>query len=237
MIQKIKTLIKKIVYSIVPPPNICLSYSQAGEDAILRYLFNDYGTKKISYLDIGTNVPNHGNNTYLFYENKSNGVCVEADSSLIDNIKKIRPKDIVINAGVSIGNETEADFYIFNEPSINTFDKTEAEYRAGFGNYKIIRIAKVPLVTINSLIKNHFKNYPDLISLDIEGLDLDVLKSLDFILYPVPVICVETCKYSENHIRPKDLAIAEFMATKGYEVYADTYINTIFVNKTWFYKT
>ncbi len=35
-------------------------------------------------------------------------------------------------------------------------------------------------------------------------------------------------------MRPKDYKIFEFMNAKGYVVYADTYINTIFVNKAWF---
>ncbi|MGB4938039.1 MAG: FkbM family methyltransferase, partial [Ferruginibacter sp.] len=90
-------------------------------------------------------------------------------------------------------------------------------------------------VHINDLIKNNFAGYPDLLSVDIEGLDLAVLQSLDYEAYPVPVICVETCVYSETNVRPKDPAIAEFMVTRGYEIYADTYINTIFVNKHWFY--
>lgn len=234
MIQSIKNGIKRVVYSIIPPPHIPNSYSQAGEDAILTFLFHDYGKSKIEYLDLGTNTPDSCNNTFAFYKKGNKGVCVEADITLIDAIKQKRPNDKVINAGVSIRNESEADFYIFNVPSISTFDKKEAEYRSSFGNYKIVKIAKVPLININNLIKDNFKTYPDLISIDIEGLDLDVLKSLDFKQYPVPVICVETCTYSENHIRPKDLSIAEFMLTKGYEIYADTYINTIFVNKKWF---
>ena len=237
MMQKLKRGIKKIVYSIVPPPYFQASYSQAGEDAILRFLFNDYGIKQIQYLDLGTNIPDYGNNTYLFYRNGSRGVCVEADSSLIDKIKAIRPADKVIHAGVSVSEEKEADFYIFNEPSINTFDKKEAEYRSSFGNYKVVQVVKVPLIGINELIKNNFSTYPDLLSIDIEGLDLAVLQSLDYTNYPIPVICVESCTYSENHIRPKDRSIAEFMITKGYEVYADTYINSIFVNKNWFYNT
>jgi FkbM family methyltransferase len=235
MMQKVKNLVKKIVYYIIPPPYTSPSYSQAGEDGVIRYLFNDFGKRTISYLDLGTNSPKNLNNTYLFYTNNSNGVCVEADSTLIDEIKKVRPKDKVINAGVSVSNQTEADFYIFKDPSINTFDKKEAEKRTLSGNNKILKVIKVPLININDLIKNNFKTYPDLISIDIEGLDLAVLKSLDFALYPIPVICSETCVYSENHIRPKDLSILKFMETKGYEVYADTYINTIFINKNWFY--
>lgn len=237
MMQRLKNGIKKLVYSIIPAPYIPASYSQAGEDAILRFLFQDFGVKKIEYLDLGTNIPDHGNNTYLFYRNNSRGVCVEADGSLINKIKTTRPGDKVINAGVSVSADKEADFYIFNEPSINTFDKEEAEYRSSFGNYKIVQVVKVPLININDLIKNNFNTYPDLLSIDIEGLDLAVLQSLDYANYPIPVICVETCTYSENHIRPKDWSIQEFMLTKDYEVYADTYINTIFVNKSWFYNT
>lgn len=236
MIQHVKLAIKNLVYSIIPIPFIPPSYSQAGEDAILRFLFNDYGISRIQYLELGTNIPNYGNNTYLFYTKGSRGVCVEADSSLISQIKKIRPLDKIINAGVSVGGEKEADFYIFNASGISTFDKKEAEYRDSLGNYKIVRKVKVPLININDLIKNNFSEYPDLLSIDIEGLDFSVLKSLDFTNYPIPIICVETCTYSENHIRPKDWTIQEFMLSIGYEVYADTYINTIFVNKNWFYK-
>ncbi|MFZ1784242.1 MAG: FkbM family methyltransferase, partial [Ferruginibacter sp.] len=175
------------------------------------------------------------NNTYLFYKEGSWGVCVEADPSFIRKIKNCRPKDTVIHAGVAVSDETEADFYIFDVPAINTFDKAEAEQRSRSGNYKMEQVVKVPLVKINDLIRNNFATYPDLLSIDIEGLDLAVLKSLDYKRFPIPAICVETCMYSEMHIRPKDQSIAAFMVTKGYEVYADTYINTIFVNKEWFY--
>jgi len=237
MIRKIKDIIRKIVYSIIKPPVVSrASYSQAGEDAILSFLFADYGKFQIEYLDLGTNAPVSSNNTYKFYTRGSRGVCVEADASLIEEIKRVRPQDVVINAGVA-PEGGEADFYLFDIPAMSTFDKKEAEYRVSQGVRKIIRTIKVPLVTINELIENNFSTFPDLLSLDIESLDLDVLKTLDFIAYPIPVIVVETCTYSENHIRPKDRSIIDFMLTKDYEVYADTYVNTIFVNKKWFYNT
>ena len=235
MIQQLKNGIKKIVYSIIPPPYIPASYSQAGEDAVLRFLFRDMGITHIKYLDLGTNTPNYGNNTFLFYKHGSTGVCVEADPSLIQEIKAIRPDDKIIHAGVAVSSEKEADFYIFNSSGINTFNKEEAEYRSSLGNYKIVQVVKVPLVNINELIKDNFETYPDLMSIDIEGMDLEVLQSLDYEKYPIPVICVETCLYSENHIHPKDPAITAFLIKKGYEVYADTYINTIFINRDWFY--
>ncbi|MBX7174441.1 MAG: FkbM family methyltransferase [Pyrinomonadaceae bacterium] len=235
MIRKLKEKIREIVYSVILPPPVPYSFSQAGEDAILRFLFKEKGLHYISYLDIGTNSPNSCNNTYLFYRDGSRGVCVEANKALIPKIKEIRPQDVILNVGISLENDKDADFYIFNLDGISTFDKEEAKNRETTGTNKIIEVAKVPLFNINSVIKNNFSTFPDLISIDIEGLDLPVLKTLDFEKYAIPVICVETCVYSETHVRPKDTTISEFMLTKGYEVYADTYINTIFVNKEWFY--
>jgi FkbM family methyltransferase len=236
MMKLLKKSIKKIIFKFVAPQTLPNSYSQAGEDMILNFLFRDYGKSNISYLDLGTNVPDWSNNTYIFYRNGNRGVCVEADANLIKNIKLKRPKDTVLNVGVSISEEKEAIFYVFDTPSISTFDREEALYRESFGNYKIVNEVKVPLININNLISDNFEKYPDLISIDIENLDFDVLKSIDYHKYPIPVICVETCKYSENHIRPKDYRFKELMLNNGYEVYADTYINTIFVNKEWFCK-
>jgi FkbM family methyltransferase len=236
MLRKLKEKIRQKVYSVILPPRVPLSYSQAGEDAVLRFLFADKKISQISYLDVGTNIPDHFNNTYLFYKNGSRGVCVEADKTLISKIKELRPEDKVLNVGVSSKGENEADFYIFDVKGLNTFDQEEAKKKEAFGTVRITEVVKIPLMDINTIIKSNFDNYPDLLSIDIEGLDLSVLKTLDFEKYPLPVICVETCIYSENHIRPKDKRIAEFMLTKGYEIYADTYINTIFVNKEWFYK-
>lgn len=234
MFSSAKKFIKNAVYRLIPPPPIPASYSQAGEDAILRFLFTDKKLPQISYLDIGTNSPDEGNNTYLFYRDGARGVCVEADKSLIGNIRKIRPADKILNAGIAANATTEADFYIFELSALNTFDKAEAEARVAQGPYRVIEVAKVPLIDINSVIKDNFAPYPDLISLDIEGLDLAVLQTLDFAQYPVPVICAETCLYSTTHIRPKNTAIFDFMIAQGYTVYADTYINTIFVKRDWF---
>ncbi len=236
MITIIKNLIKKAVFSFITVPVKLKynSYSQAGEDGILKFLFYDKKIEIITYLDLGTNVPDYGNNTFLFYLGGSRGVCVEADSTLIEKIKQIRPEDKILNIGVNIGNDEEADFYIFNEPSLNTFDKEEAYKRENHGTYKIVKIEKVKLKTLENLIRENFATYPDFLSIDIEGLDLAVLKSLDFEKFPIPIICAETCTYSENHIRPKNHEISNFMISKGYMIYADTYVNTIFVNKKWF---
>ena len=235
----IKNFLRKIKHEVLRPKiiieTIYNTYSQAGEDAVLSFLLADKKITAISYLDIGTNIPDWGNNTYLLYTKGNTGVCIEADITLIPHIQAIRPKDKVINVGIAASEEMEADFYIFNIKGMSTFDKAEADKREAYGTFKVTETVKVPLTNINKIIQENYVTYPGFLSIDIEGLDLNVLKCLDYNKYPIPIICVETCTYSENHIRHKDHSISSFLNTMGYEVYADTYINTIFVNKIWFY--
>lgn len=237
MINTLKKGIKKLVFHFIKPPihYVKTSYAQAGEDVIIKFLFDSKKIHQPSYLELGVFFPDVHNNTYLFYKNGSRGVLVEADESLINNIKQVRSEDTVLNIGVGINDSTVADFYVFNDSAISTFDKEEAAYREKQGTYKIVKVLKIPIKSINKIISENFTTYPLLLSIDVEGLDLNILKTLDFSSYPISVICAETCTYSENHIKPKDDRIAEFMNSKGYFLYADTYINSIFVNSKWFY--
>jgi FkbM family methyltransferase len=229
---------KVICLFITPKYQYELStFSQAGEDAILRFLFLDYGVElsKISYLDIGARHPTCGSNTFLFYANGSHGVCVEADQRSIPLLKKIRPRDKVLNLAVSSSKNSKGYLY-FMEGGGSTIDKKEYQQRVKDIKNNQKYVFEVRLANINTIISKYFKTYPKLLSIDIEGSDLLVLKSLNLEKYPIPVICVETCNYSENYIRPKNPLVLEHLLSRGYEIYADTYINTIYVNKDWFHR-
>ena len=161
---------------------------------------------------------------------------IEPDPVFHSVLKRSRPRDLVIQAAVSDKENSEADFYIFDEPSVNTLSKSEADLRQQSGKYQLKKILRIPLLTIEFIIAKYMDNeLPLLISLDIEGVDHDVLQAFDFVKYPVPVWIVETCAYSENHIKPKINTVIDLMLSKDYFIYADTYVNTIFVNKDWFY--
>ncbi len=238
--DKVKSfLYEKIVCLFITPrySNEQSTFSQAGEDAVIKFLLLDYGLdlSKISYLDIGARHPTNGSNTFLFYAKGSKGVCVDADKESIPLIRKLRPRDKVLNVGVS-DSKKKSGYLYFMEGGGSTIDEEEFKRRKKIDSIENYISLKIPLLNINTLIKNNFKTYPTFLSIDIEGLDLLVLKSLNFDKYPISIICVETCIYSEYHIRPKDKSISKFLVSKGYEIYADTYVNTVFVNKKWFYK-
>ena len=174
-----------------------VSYSQCGEDLLIQYLFNSLGIDKIAYLDIGAHHPSYLSNTYYFYLKGHRGVCIEPDASLAPAFGKQRAGDRLLNIGIA-PEEGIADFYVMSRPTLNTFSRTEAERFASYGNQRIERVVAVPIRNINTVIAEEFGRAPNLLSLDVEGLDLPILRSLDFEKFAPDVVCVETLTYTED---------------------------------------
>lgn len=223
---------RKVVYHLVKPPIISNTYSQTGEDVIVAYLLSSLGIKKPTYLDLGTCHPIAANNTYLFYTQGSRGVCVEANPALLEEIKKVRAGDECLNLGLSTSEAAKLDFYVFSSPWVSTFSQEEAEKRKL--HYRLESVVSVPQITINALIQRYFDKPPNFVSLDVEGLDLAILQSLDFAKYRPEVFCIETIKFSESRVKEKETDIINFMVEQGYLLYADTYLNSIFVERNRF---
>ena len=204
------------------------SFAQCGEDLIVHYVLNALGRRDITYLDIGAHHPSYLSNTYFFYLRGHRGVCVEPDATLLAAFRSDRPRDTLLNIGIA-PEAGIADFYVLSTPTLNTFSKQEAERFASYGRQRIERVERVPIRNINSVIDEHFTARPDLLSIDVEGLDLAILQSLDFARHGPDVCCVETLSYTEDRSERKLTEVIDFMASRGYFVYADTYVNSIFV--------
>ena len=209
------------------------SFSQVGEDCILSYFFYSKGIKHPSYVDIGANQPVHGSNTYFFYHRGSTGVCIEPEPVTFRNLKAARPKDICVNVGIGIDNSvTEAPFYVFppKYSGWNTFSAEEAEQRKSEG-IPYVQVLTMPLKNINTIISETLNKAPDFISIDVEGLDLAILKTLDFKKYGPTALVVETIRFGDSSVASKQQDIIDFVLAQGYTVYADTHVNTIFVKQ------
>ncbi|MGN6491680.1 MAG: FkbM family methyltransferase [Agriterribacter sp.] len=212
------------------------SYSQTGEDVIIEYLFDSLKISHPTYLEIGTNQPKISNNTYSFYKKGCKGVCIEPDPEMAKIIKAERPKDTILNIGIGVTDQGSADFYLF--PGLtngwSTFSKIEADIRRRDSgvNYRTL---SVPQKNINAIMQDYFAPHPNFISLDVEGLDLEILQSVNFAKFRPEVICVETITFGYlNNTEKKITAINDYMYSKGYFAYADTHINTIFCRKDLF---
>ncbi len=209
-----------------------VSYSQCGEDLIIDFIFTTLKIESPTYLDLGAHHPYYLSNTAFFYLKNSFGVSVEPDPDLFKLIKNERPNEISLNVGVGIEGSEVADFYIMNIPTLNTFSKSEAERYASYPGKSIKEVIMLPLLTVNQIIQSNFKGKaPNFVSLDVEGMDFEIVNSYEFDKYRPEVFCIETLTYTEDNTERKLNNIIEYMLNKDYFLYADTYINSIFVDK------
>jgi hypothetical protein len=205
------------------------SYSQAGEDAAVRFAAQYLRLSVVNYLDIGAYHPIEINNTYLFYRHGFRGVLVEPNVGICKELKRVRPEDTVLEAGIGVTAQREADYYLMTDPSWNTFSKEEAEHqeRITDGRVKISKVIKMPLLDINDVMEEHFQGAPTFVSVDAEGLHQAILESIDYTRYRPPIICVETLVSGTKNTIP---AIPAFMETKGYVDRGGSFVNTIFID-------
>lgn len=210
------------------------SYSQSGEDLIVRRALSRMHIKKPVYIDIGAHHPVKLNNTYLLYKEHGNGLLIEPNPAFIKHLKAKRKRDIILPYGLGATSQDTMDFFIMSNDYLSTFSKEEAENIENEGKNSIVEIIKVPIITVEEVIRTYLKTCPNYISLDTEWLDFEILKSWDFHICQPEVFCVETITYTQSNTEKKRNEIFQFMHKKGYMVYADTYINTIFIDeKKW----
>lgn len=207
-----------------------ISYSQNGEDIIVFGIFEALSIKKIFYVEAGGYHPYNGSNTALFYLIGNSGIVIEPNPELYKLFPLKRPRDINLNIGLSSQSGSQP-FYLSSFGALSSFIPEENANSSLKDKYDLDSIL-ISVKTLPDIMKEHAsgKNI-DFLSLDIEGMELSVLQTLDYKdLYPV-VICVETFRSSVNHTCEKSTEIIDFLTSKGYFVYADTRINTIFVRK------
>ncbi len=208
-----------------------VSYAQTGEDLIIEFFIAARKISGFNYLDIGANHPVRLNNTYKFYEKGFHGVCVEPDPYLFGTLQKKRKRDICLNVGIAAHASGESDFFIMTNPVLNTFSRTGAMSMETNKQCTIKEVIKMPLKTIDEIIKLHFHGVsPVFINLDVEGLDEEILRTFPFHKYRPKIFCLETVEFTSDASSKKNVGIFKIMEANGYRQFADTYVNTIFVD-------
>ena len=213
------------------------SYSQVGEDRIASYIFERMGMSldSIKYLDIGAAFPSGHNNTYLFYQAGAVGCLVEADPDYLHSYQTQRPRDLVVHAAVvptRLKGAGEITFYRTTDRGWSTV--SEIHLAAAFDAGKVSSGAvelKVPALTVMEVIERfgEIGNKIDLLSIDIEGMDLEILMEIDFERIRPSVVVIEN-KFNQATNNFSTQA-SEVMMDRGYVLYASTQVNSIFIGR------
>ena len=202
-----------------------LSYSQNCEDlTILRYL----NFKNGFYVDVGAYDPISISNTYLFYKNNWKGINIEPNVNQYNLFKKFRKRDVNLNIGISL-NEKELDYFVFDKPAYNTFSKEECDEIINDKLANLIEKRLIKTKPLSIVFKDQNIQLIDFITIDCEALSFDALKSIDFNLVKIKLICIEESIYGYSKF--EDSEIYKFMYSKGFKLVSITGCSCIYLNK------
>jgi len=204
------------------------SYSQEGEDLILKRYFE--GQKEGFYIDVGAHHPFRFSNTYVFYKKGWRGINIDAMPGSMKLFNKYRNRDLNVECGVSDKNGV-MKYYEFNESAINGFDKNISTKREKYTCYRIRKIVKVKIETLNHILSKHkllLKQKIDFLTIDVEGFDFKVLKSIDLSKYSPKLILIENNGDDGKYVSNKK--ISKYLIKYKYYFYAKT-SSTFFYEK------
>lgn len=169
------------------------SYSQDGEDMILKAIFEQKKGYKGFFVDVGAHHPVRYSNTKYFYNRGWKGINIEPTPSAIAAFKTFRKRDINLNIGIG-PEKTVLKFYCFNEPALNSFSKEVSErIDQNLTKYKIIKTLDIEVLSLSEVLDQYLPvdTKIDFLSIDVEGLDFQVLLSNNWDKYKPELILIE----------------------------------------------
>ena len=205
------------------------SYAQEGEDIVLKRLLD--GRPRGFYVEVGCHHPFRFSNTYLFYKRGWSGICLDPLPGTARSFSRWRPRDITLEVGVSRQPST-LTYFMFEEPAVNTFDSAAARRVIDEGRYKILEQRLIRTEPLARIIETHLPPgvaQIDFFSIDVEGLDLEVLQSNDWQRF-APRAVIAECFGSDLEQIQED-PVAKYMSAIGYKPYAKTGHSVVFVQR------
>jgi len=182
-------------------------FSQHGEDIALGSLV-DLKSKGF-YVDVGCFHPKKYSNTYRLYKNGWNGINIDMDEIKIQGFNICRPRDENIACAITNEKTESITMYSFGFYAlISTLDENFAKKRK---NYKK---KEVPATTLEKIFSEREISKVDVLSVDAEGYDINVLKSINFNSCEIEIILVEEHKNTLDEILITDTY--NFLHDKGY---------------------
>ena len=218
----------KLLYFIFYRPKIFFpkkSYSMFGEDLFIQNYFKN--KPKGFYVDVGCYHPLEGSNTYLLYKNGWEGVNFDINYFSIKLFDFLRKRDLNVHSGIS-SKKTKLTMYYRKEINmLNTLDEKIAKIHFRNGYKK----KNIKVNTLNYFISRKFKklNSIDFINIDVEGHELDVLKSLNFSIYKPQLICIEI--HNTNNKKMYDLSYKYLKLNDVYNYLINKKYKVIWQNK------
>lgn len=201
-------------------------YSQYGEDIVYDRIINL--NRKGFFVDVGCHHPTKYNNTFKLYCRGWRGINIDLDPLKIEAFQLRRPADLNLACGVS---DVEGEVTCFSQGTYTvteTIDPASAEKMRQRGiRLREFQVRTRPLTAI--LDETPYKNRMiDILTVDVEGVELAVLRSLDFERYCPKLIVVESHERTIERILNDETY--RFLLSKGYSLFNWTGPSLLFVH-------
>jgi hypothetical protein len=197
-------------------------YSDFNEDIFIYEILRN---KNLSYIDIGAGHPIIGSNTYYFYKKGCTGITVEPIKFHYFLHSMFRKNDIQVNKLIS-NNNTKTKFYEFNPTQYSTISESQylKLYSLGMRERKSYHLESI---SINKILQ-HFTNSNYFMSIDVEGFDSEIIKSINWseIIKPT-IIIFEIIKKEKDR-----LSVDSILKNNGYKLVKQTKNNNIYCVQT-----
>jgi len=163
------------------------SYSQSEEDRLVSQQRFEASPLTHLYVDVGANHPTRISNTYLFYRKGYHGLVVEPNVSYAPLYRRYRPRDIFFPIGCATHPQLLPFYHSADGSVLNSFS---SERKSG-----AVRVDILPVFPLDDLLPHVGSHRILLLSIDVEGMDIEVLRSgpcllakTEFVVLECPVI-------------------------------------------------
>lgn len=201
-------------------------YGQCGEDQIVFEKY--FHTKRNGiFLEMGALDGVTYSNTKFFEDTLDwSGILIEPIPQYYEKCRIARPRSLIYNCIVSSSTEP-MDIYV-NGAVSSVKDYTTQEYYDGWHKDKDIRTIRVPCRRLDDILHNANISFIDFWSLDVEGSEYEVLKTMDWDI-PVKVLCMEVSggQYSEMNEACRDILRQNGYTFDGFAAHNELWISSL----------
>lgn len=201
------------------------TFAQYAEDTLLYQL---QPQREGFYIDVGAYHPWQGSNTYKLYLRGWHGITVEPNPEVAAQFRRLRPRDVHLNLGVS-ESAGELAYHHFDDAKLNSFDGAQA----GRMNCAVRKTTTVPCLPLSDIVARYAPGTRiDMLSIDCEGLDLEVLESLDWETTRPCVLVIED--FEQFRLNARDGAagrIRQFLSERGYALLSQAMFSFLYLDR------
>jgi FkbM family methyltransferase len=196
-------------------PEASLVFGYLAEDLIAARLLDSH-LRAGYYVDVGCHDPVKLSNTLLLHAAGWRGINIDANPAAVERMRQHRPGDVAVWALVGRPGE-DRELVVFGDEALSSADP-------GFvGRWEqsaeVVRRVAVRSRSLTDILEEHAAPADfDFLNVDVEGMELEVLESLDLDRFRPRLIALEI--HGFDAAEPASSPVIRFLAARGYALRA-----------------